>query len=288
MKQEQNKNKISSHSALNSEANKNSNNTVILDGIKADFGKTACDYATHRHGFPDEFFQRLKDKNLFLPKDKVLDLGTGTGTIAIGLAQYGCSVTGTDIAPPMLEQAKAISQKLGLNIDFRYGSAESTGMQDHQFDIVVAGQCWHWFEHDKAISEITRVLKPTGRLIIAHFDWLPIDKSIAQLSENLIIKYNPRWKGAHGTGFYPHWTTQLANAGFTDIETYTFDTIAAYNHESWRGRIRASAGISGTLSVEEVGRFDEEHKTSLEKDFPNKELGILHRCFTLTAKPPKN
>jgi len=54
-----------------------------------DFGKTASDYARHRAGFPDAFFERLFSDGTVRPGQSVLDLGTGTGTVARGLALRG-------------------------------------------------------------------------------------------------------------------------------------------------------------------------------------------------------
>ena len=55
-----------------------------------DFGRTASDYARHRAGFPEVFFERLFSDGSVRKGDAVLDLGTGTGTVARGLALRGC------------------------------------------------------------------------------------------------------------------------------------------------------------------------------------------------------
>ncbi len=59
---------------------------VRFKELTADFGKTANDYGRHRAGFPDEFFERLKALGILRAGMRALDLGTGTGTIARGLA----------------------------------------------------------------------------------------------------------------------------------------------------------------------------------------------------------
>ena len=55
----------------------------------ADFGKTADDYARHRAGYPDWLFERLMRRGLARPGMRALDLATGTGYLARGLAQRG-------------------------------------------------------------------------------------------------------------------------------------------------------------------------------------------------------
>jgi hypothetical protein len=84
-------------------------------------------------------------------------------------------------------------------------------------------------------------------------------------------------------GFYPKWVTQLVESGFEQVETYSFDVEAIYSHEAWRGRIRASAGISASLNQEKVMEFDQEHAKQLKETFPEDPLSIRHRCFTVIA-----
>ncbi len=50
---------------------------------------------------------------------------------------------------------------------------------------------------------------------------------------------------------------QLSEADFKGVETWTFDEELIYSHEAWRGRIRASASVAGSLDTNAVLRFDE-------------------------------
>ena len=73
-----------------------------------DFGKTAKDYGQHRQGFPTAFFSRLKAFGIGSPGQYILDLGTGTGTIARGLALAGADVTALDPSTELIAQAEAL------------------------------------------------------------------------------------------------------------------------------------------------------------------------------------
>jgi SAM-dependent methyltransferase len=76
---------------------------------------------------------------------RVADLGTGTGTLARDFAAAGCAVTGVDVAPKMLDEARLADAAAGLAIDYHLAPAEETRLPGHVWDVVCAGQCWHWF-----------------------------------------------------------------------------------------------------------------------------------------------
>ena len=264
------------------------------------FGLTADDYAKYRAGFPDAFFDRIFAEGHVKPNASLLDLGTGTGTLARGFAARGCRVTGLDRSEQMIAQAKELSQQQGLDVDFRVATAEETGLPDSSFDIVTAGQCWHWFDRPKAAQEVKRVLRPSGTIIIAHFDWIPLTGNIVDLTEKLVIKFNPPWvKFAGGFGMYPQWLRDLGEAGFEKIITFSFDMDAPYTADAWRGRIRASSGVAASMSAEEVSRFDSELKQLLEEQLQagagsarvelvrkDAVLPVPHRVFAVVAQSP--
>jgi ubiquinone/menaquinone biosynthesis C-methylase UbiE len=214
-------------------------------GKQIDFGKTAGDYAKHRAGFPDAFFQRLMTMGVILAGMKALDLGTGTGTVARGLARSGLEVTGLDKSSALMEQAKLLDADAGVAVRYVERTAEATGVPDHSLDVVTAGQCWHWFKRDEAAKEAHRVLKPGGHLVICHFDWVVLPGNVSDLTENLIRSYNPAWNLGGPWRYYP-WIGDLSAAGFARLESFSFDEETPYTHEAWRGRVRASAGIGAS------------------------------------------
>jgi SAM-dependent methyltransferase len=152
--------------------------------------------------------------------------------------------------------------------------------------VVTAGQCWHWFDRPKAAREVKRILKPNGRIIIAHFDWIPLPGNVVDLTEELIGQHNPQWTYRGGTGIYPQWLRDLGQAGFADIRTFSFDVNVPYSAEAWRGRIRASAGVGASLSPAQVENFDSELKRLLEERFQASDKTVLqipHRVFTVAG-----
>ena len=252
-------------------------------GKDVEFGRTAVDYATHRAGFPPVFFQILEQQGYALPGQTGLDLGTGTGAVARGLAGMGLRMEGLDPSPDLLAQAEALDREAGVEVRYHTGVAEDTKLAANAYDLITAGQCWHWFDRPVVATEATRLLRLGGRLIIAHFDWLPLPGNVVEATEALILQHNPGWAGAGGTGIYPAWLGDLAQAGFGTLETLSVDVAQPYSPEAWRGRIRASAGIAATLNAEDTDRFDAELGELLRRDFPQEVLSIPHRVWLATG-----
>jgi len=247
-----------------------------------DFGRTAVDYEQHRPGFPDGFFDRLESLRWITRGLRALDLGTGTGTLALGFATRGMATAGLDIADELLEVARQSAKNSNLDIRFFVGKAEETGEPDAAFDLVSAGQCWWWFDSDRAAAEASRILLPGGRLLICNFSYLPLPGNVAGRTEDLILEHNPGWPKAGWRGVHPEQVQALDVAGFVDVVSFSYTVDVLFTHEAWRGRIRTCNGVGSALTTEQVQRFDTELADILASEFPET-LTIPHRIFATSG-----
>ncbi|MGH6932625.1 MAG: class I SAM-dependent methyltransferase [Dongiaceae bacterium] len=250
-----------------------------------DFGRTADDYARHRAGFPDRFFDRLRQAGV-APTDgagRALDLGTGTGSLARGLAHRGWQVTGLDISLEMLAAARESSAAAGFAIDYRAGRAEATGLSAQCFDLVAAGTCWHWFDRPAAAREARRLLRTGGWLVIAALDWSLEPNGVLDRMWQMIARHNPRWRELGGSGLQFDWAEELPAAGFTMQDRFQFETAIAYSHEAWRGRARASTYVGASLPPDAIAAFDDEQGRLLAAPFPDAMLAVPHRVSAMVA-----
>jgi SAM-dependent methyltransferase len=252
--------------------------------MQIDFGKTANDYAKHRAGFPEAFFQRLLADGLVRAGQVALDLGTGTGTVARGLAMHGCAVTGLDPSADLLAQAAELDRAAGVQVRQIHARVEDAELPEASFDLISAGQCWHWFDRPRAAALARRWLRPGGRLLIAHFDWLPLAGNMVEDTERLIRAYNPAWNMGGGSGLYPAWLKDVREAGFKDARTFSFDLAVPYSHQDWRGRIRASAGVGASLDPATVTRFDAELAELLASRHPADPMAVPHCVWVLSGQ----
>jgi SAM-dependent methyltransferase len=104
------------------------------------------------------------------PGARVLDIACGTGNVTIPLARRGLVVTGLDMTPRLLEEARERAAGEGLNIRFDEGFAETLPYPDASFDVVVSmfGIMFSPIPETVA-SEMARVLSPGGRLALASW-----------------------------------------------------------------------------------------------------------------------
>ncbi|HEY4811854.1 MAG TPA: class I SAM-dependent methyltransferase [Solirubrobacteraceae bacterium] len=255
-----------------------------MTGCSPDFGRTASDYARHRAGFPAELLDRLAALDVGRHGARVVDLGTGTGSLARLFAQRGCEVTGVDIAAPLLEQARQLDRDAGVRVTYVEGPAEATGLPTGAFDVASAGQCWHWFDRVAVAREANRLLVAGGSVVIAHFDWIPIPGNLVAATEQIILRHTPAWPFAGRAGLYPQWLTDLQSAGFTGIESFSFDVAVPYSHEDWVGRVRASAPVAGTLDAAGVAACSSELAQMLHENFADDPLSVPHRVWAVVAR----
>jgi SAM-dependent methyltransferase len=230
------------------------------------------------------FFERLgKQHGIGVSGQRILDLGTGTGALARGLAQAGADVVGLDVTKNQLDAGRELDRAAGVQVEYIIGRAEATGLADNSFDIVIAGQCWHWFDGAAVAAEARRLLKPMGRLVICSFDWIPLPGNVVEATEQLIQRHNPEWRMGGGSGIYPNWTVDAGCTGFSNFEIFGYDHTQHMSHEAWRGRIRASAGVGASLNPAQVERFDADLTEILRIRFPEHPLVVPHRVFALVA-----
>jgi SAM-dependent methyltransferase len=119
--------------------------------------------------------------------DRLLDVGCGTGVVAITAAKQGAHVAGIDLTPELLERARQNSNISEVTIDWREGDAENLPFDAGSFDVVVS-QFGHIFapRPEVAVAEMLRVLKPGGT--IAFSTWPPelhVGRSFALISKYL-------------------------------------------------------------------------------------------------------
>lgn len=188
-------------------------------------------------------FQQLRDRIVSRaaprPLEQVLDVGAGTGLLALGLADCCADVWAIDISPAMVEHLRwVVAGRHVTNVYPLLGSAASLPLEDATLDLVVSNYCYHHLDEEgkrQAASEVFRVLKPGGRFVFADmmFGWNPGDgrnRQVVASKVRALAKRGPAgyariarnaFKVLTGTGERPAtpewWRQALEAAGFSYV-----------------------------------------------------------------------
>lgn len=132
--------------------------------IAGDFGQIAKYYTDGA----EAFVNRLN----LVPEMTVLDVACGTGNVALPAARAGAVVTGVDIAPNLVEQARENARGEGLKIQFDEGDAEALSYNDASFDVVATMFGAMFAPRPELVAaELKRVTRPGGLITMAN--WTP-------------------------------------------------------------------------------------------------------------------
>jgi SAM-dependent methyltransferase len=124
------------------------------------FGAAAGAYAEHRPGYAEAAVRWALEPVLDHQPVRVADLGAGTGKLTATLVSLGAETTAVEPDPQMLAELRRAMPA----VSSVPGSAEEIPLPDASLDAVLAGQAMHWFDMDRALPEIARVLRPGGVL----------------------------------------------------------------------------------------------------------------------------
>ena len=142
-----------------------------------DMRSETYDNSPGHSGLP-EVWKKVLHETFGDKKLRILDVGTGTGFLAILLAELGHDVVGIDLSERMLERAKKKADEKGLDIEFMIADAENLPFDDGEFDAVINRHLlWTLPNPQKAINEWSRVIKRGGKVVAIS----PIDVDVDEI-----------------------------------------------------------------------------------------------------------
>jgi SAM-dependent methyltransferase len=151
------------------------------------FGAAAAEYARHRPEYAENAVDWALEPVAARPSLQLLDLAAGTGKLTGALHARGPLIA-VEPDPAMLAELRARFP----DVDAREGNAEAIPLADASVDAVLVGQAWHWFDPERALPEIARVLRPGGVHAAlwngddAHVEWVAGYHEAASLIERRV------------------------------------------------------------------------------------------------------
>lgn len=174
----------------------------------------------------------------------VLDVGTGTGFLAVLLSDLGYRVVGVDLAEGMLAQARAKVAGRASPPDFRVGDAQDPGVPDRSFDAVVNRHIvWTLEDPARAFRAWYAAVRPGGLLLAIDGLWWPggyvepeRTPDDGQQADNVAFTdyYTPEMRSSLPLMLADSMdpiVTLARDAGFTNVEVSTLDDVERIEHE---------------------------------------------------------
>jgi ubiquinone/menaquinone biosynthesis C-methylase UbiE len=138
------------------------------ESIVSQFTKQAASFAKMKEHSNEDEFELMYSLTKVNPDDNVLDVACGPGIVACALARVARRVTGIDITPAMIEQAKLLQTEKGLsNVTWKVGDANPLPYKDSTFSLVVTRYSFHHFLDPRSVLyEMKRVCASGGRVVV--------------------------------------------------------------------------------------------------------------------------
>ena len=192
------------------------------------FGDDAEQYDRARPTYP----AALIDDLLADDGHDVLDVGCGTGKVGRLFAARGCAVLGVE--PD--ERMAAVARRHGLTVEL--APFETWDARDRTFDLLVAGQTWHWVEPDAGAAKAAAVLRPYGRVAVFwNRSVLPAEMKTSfqdvyrrlepDKSESILIGNVPDARFATAADSFRR------NGSFGDPQVHTYTWVQPFTREQW-------------------------------------------------------
>jgi SAM-dependent methyltransferase len=251
----------------------------------ASFGPAAPEYALHRPDYPNE---AVAWALALLPKDapnggphraphvgRVLDLGAGTGKLTAAIVRCGVPTAAVLAVEPDDGMRAELSRQLPEIATLR-GSAERIPAEDGAVHAVLVGQAFHWFDPDRALPEIARVLRPGGVLAaIGNTE----DDSVGWVAELAAATQTVQSAVGIGLGFVDVPTHpafgKLTQRRFRWCWPRTIDSLlATVSTHSW---VLVSRSDERAAALAAIRRFLEQHPVTRDGAFELPMQTLVHQ-----------
>ena len=145
------------------------------------FRTAAAHYAAGRSPYPPRFIAEVARACGLTRSDRLLDLGTGPGLVAMAFAPYVGSVLAVDPEPEMRRVAEEAVRAAHARVEVRAGSSETLGPEWGRFRAVTMGRSFHWMDRAETLRRLDALVDPDGAVIL-------FNDEIADVPENAALR----------------------------------------------------------------------------------------------------
>lgn len=242
------------------------------------FRSTAAYYARYRSGYPQELIDELVTRFSLDGTQQILDLGCGTGQIALPVAPHVARVLAVDPEPSMLTEGQRLAEQGGItNVEWLVGdSYRFSELELPELTLVTMGAAFHWMDRDNVLAELDRHVVSDGAVVVVS-GGAPETQSEPPWNDT-IAEIRTKYLGSArhaGSTTYTHpperHATVLSRSQFSRVDTVEWNWTLQRDLDSLVG-LQFSYSYSAPAqfdSEEQRAAFEHELRAALIEQFPS-------------------
>jgi ubiquinone/menaquinone biosynthesis C-methylase UbiE len=224
-------------------------------------------YDKARISYPQPLINDIIDFSKLEKRDKILDVGCGTGQATILFAQKSFNVVGLDLGKDLIEVARKKCSSFS-NVDFEISTFEDADFPDELFDLIISGMAWHWIKPEGREEKAYKILKENGTLALFWSYQRKWESSFVQTVGKVLDNYGGIDRGPAGSKV-KQISDSLHNEFrksklFSQVELKEYDEDIQFTKEKYLNLV-VSYGWVQKLSEEKRNQLIEDLQELLKK-----------------------
>jgi ubiquinone/menaquinone biosynthesis C-methylase UbiE len=254
------------------------------------FQSTVAFYERFRLAYPDRLIARVAGLAGLKPGDAVLDLGCGTGMLAIPFARLGMAVTAMDPEPDMLGATDQAARQADVGVTLVQGSSYDLTPQMGPFQLVTMGRSFHWMDRAATLAMLDRIVAPDGGVALFHDAHPPVEENnwfkLLRTVQDRFGRGDAAPVGERKGGHRRYEPFLFASA-FTQLDGLSVTVRQTVTIEEIVGRAFSMSSCAPEKLGERQALFTEQLAAALREASPDGKFIEVAELVALLARRPK-